>query len=78
MSTGKMYLPCGHPIGCLYNFNIGKEVKRYCFGCICEKTGIKPFTDEELRQCTNKSILETTIKVEKQEVKPISVKTKKE
>lgn len=65
MSTAKSYLPCGHPIGCLYSFKIGDETRRYCFGCVIDKSGLKPFTDLELQQCTNVSKLEKSKEVKK-------------
>jgi len=65
MSSGKIYLPCGHPIGCLYSYNIGRVTKRYCFGCVIEKAGVKAFTVEELQSCSN------TSKYDVPEVKPV-------
>jgi len=74
MSEAKIYLPCGHPIGCLYSYRIGKETVRYCFGCLCEKSGLKPITDEDRTKCTNVSKLVPTIKTSQSESKVIPIK----
>ena len=68
----KLYMPCGHPIGCLFRFPIGKTVKKYCLGCVFDKLGLPEITEEQLCNCTNTSKLDISNKTETNEKQKVN------
>ena len=41
-------LPCGHPVGWMLRLRDGKELYKYCWGCLIEKVGLEQVFEERL------------------------------
>lgn len=70
------YLPCGHPLECMYRYRIGKKVYSYCLGCVLDRVGTR-ITDDDLKNCSQHTKLLDRDEKKEIQTTPLEQKDKK-